>query len=120
MKKIILIFFLISGINQYFAQRSLCHEGSGGGPCFLTEELDNGSFDIVLDLDGNNEKCECPDVKVNVKKNAQGKYMTVYGSFSITLNVEDNGLWVYVDVKRVKPETDCCELLEGLYTEPAD
>lgn len=119
MKKIILLFFLISGINQSFAQ-GLCHEGSGGGPCFRTEELDNGSFDIVLDFVGNNEKCQCPEVKVNVKKNAQGKYMTVYGSFSITLHVEDNGLWVYADVKRVKPKTDCCELLEGDYSQPAD
>jgi hypothetical protein len=118
MKKIILLFFLISGINQSFAQ-SLCHEGSGGGPCFNTERLDNGSFDLLLDFVGNNEKCECPDVKVNVVKNAQGKYITVYGSYSITLNIQDDWV-VYLEVKRIKEETNCCKLLEGNYSQPGE
>jgi hypothetical protein len=118
MKKIILLFFLISGFNQSFAQ-SLCHEGSGGGPCFRAEKLDNGSFDILLEF-GSNEKCECPhDVKVNVVKNAQGKYITVYGSYSITLNIQDDWV-VYLEVKRIKEETNCCKLLEGNYSQPGE
>ncbi len=118
MKKVLILLFLHIGINQSFGQ-NLCHEGSGGGPCMMAEKLDNGSFDILLEY-GYIEKCDCPsDVKVNVKKNAQGKYITVYGSYSITLNIQDDWV-VYLEVKRIKEETNCCKVLEGNYSQPGE
>lgn len=118
MKKLFLLFFLSVGINQAFAQ-NLCHEGSGGGPCFTTEQLENGSFDILLDF-AYMENCNCPtEVRVNIKKNAQGKYTAIYGAYSLTMEVQDS--WIlYLVVKRIKTETSCCRLLEGAYSQPGE
>ncbi len=119
MKKLLLLFLLFIGINRSFAQ-NLCHEGSGGGPCLVAERLDNGSFDVVLDYSSNPENCNCPtDFRVNIKKNEQGKYITTSGSYSLALTIEND--WIlYLEVKRIKPESNCCKLPVGKYTEPAD
>jgi hypothetical protein len=118
MKKTLLLFCLHFFVNQSFTQ-NLCHDNSGGGPCFSAEQLENGSFDILLDF-LYSEKCNCPsDVKVNVIKNTQGQYIALYGSYLLTLNTQDDWV-VYLEVKRIKEETNCCKLPEGNYSQPGE
>ena len=118
MKKLLIIFLLSTLSNLSFSQ-NLCHEGSGGGPCMLVENLEDGTYSVQLGFEYS-ENCECPsDISVLVGKNPKGIYSTTYGSYNITLIISDN--WVVnLKVSAIKSNPTCCKLAIGDYYQPGE